>query len=362
MRVLIVRTRALGDEIQALPVACALKDALPDAFVGWLVEASASEVLDDHPAVDERIVVPRGWTRSPRQLLRVRRTLADRRYDVVLDLHGVRASVLGALLSGAPRRLGFLGMVSHEWRNVIRDEGRQRALSRTIARVLRFEIVRATREHIVERYLEILAPLGVREPKVRFGLVEAGEDAHAVDAWLSDAGLAGRPYALLHPGGAPHKMWPAERFAALARHLSAERGLRTLVVSGVGEWEREAAARVVDESEGHAAHAPVVPWKRLAALMRRARLVVAGESGPLHLAAAVGAPCVGLIGHAHARRFRPYGNGNLHVAGNPVPTHLARHGGVGIASMRAIDVDAVREACDRITSGTWIDPRSGGRG
>jgi ADP-heptose:LPS heptosyltransferase len=348
VRILIVRQRSLGDVIHALPVACAAKDHIPGAFVAWLAEDWASEVLVGHAAIDQRIVVTSSWMRSVPQILRVRRDLRAQRFDVVLDLQGVHGTVLATLLSGAPRRLGFVGMVGHELRQLIPNANRQRSVSRAIARALHFELVRASSLHIVERYLEILAPLGVCSPHARFGLTESAGDARAVADVIRAAGVAEQAYAVVNPGGRSFKMWPADRFAAIARHLGDAYGLPTLIVQGLSERERRAAAEVVAASRGSALLAPPLPLGQLAALARRTRLFVSGDTGPLHLAAAVGAPCVGLIAHAQAGWFRPYGSGNVLLQGTPVHTHRGRHPDLGAAAMQAIGVDAVRHACDHM--------------
>ncbi len=321
MRVLIVRLRAIGDVIHGLPVACALKDHVPGAFVAWLAEDRASELLVGHPAIDQRITVARGWAQ-------LRRELRALRFDVVLDLHGVRSSVLATILSGAPRRLGFVGMVSHEARRLITNENRQRALSRMIAGAARVELVQARSSHIVDRYLEILAPLGVHAPVARFGFPEFDDDASGVDG----------AFAVINCGGPVARMWPADRFAAVARYLGSAHGLPTLV-HGWGERELDASRRIVAESQGHARLTPALSLRQLAALARRSRVFISADTGPLHLAAAVGAPCIGLIGSATAERFRPYGHGNIVVPGEPVA---------------AIRVDDVCQACDRILSGAGL--------
>ncbi|MDX2168961.1 MAG: glycosyltransferase family 9 protein [Deltaproteobacteria bacterium] len=348
MRVLIVRLRALGDVIHALPVACAIRDALPGAWIAWLAEEPARPLLADHPAIDRCVSVPRGWARSPAALAALRRALRAERFDVVLDLQGVRASVLASWLAGAPRRLSFIGMLSHQLRHRIRDEDRLRALSRLCARPLGVELVTATRAHIVDRYLEILAPLGVAAPRVRFGLRESPADAADAERAVARMRLAPGGYALLHPGGAPHKLWPADRFAVVARHLAAGWRLPSVVLQGPGEGERQAAEDVVAASDGSARLAPPLTLAQLAALARRARLFLGAESGPLHLAAAVGAPCIGLVGHVAVARFRPYGDGNVAVAGSPIPVEQASRDGRGAAAMAAIDPALVCRACDQL--------------
>src|SRR5262249_51973159 len=263
-----------------------------------------------------------------------------------LDLQGVRSSVLAAVLSGARRRLGFIGMVSHQLRGLIRSDDAQRALSRVIARPLGFELVTASRQHIVDRYLEILEPLGVGSPRARFSITESAADAVTIERLRDDARVTTLGYAVLNAGGPAFKRWPAERFAAVARHLEKRHHLPTVVVHGLGDEERQAAEATVAAAGGTAQLMPLLTVGQLATLARGSRLFVSGDTGPLHLAAAVGAPCVGLIGHALPERFRPYGAGNMVLAGKAVPLHLARHNGLGADAMMHIDVDAVCRASD----------------
>lgn len=321
---------------------------MPGVFVGWLAEDRASEVLIGHPAIDELIIVPRQWARSLHEILRLRRQLRGLRFDAVLDLQGVRSSVLATLLSGAPKRLGFAGMAVHDLRRLISSPSYLHAISRAIAKSLHFEPVCARSEHIVDRYLEILTPLGVSVGEARFGLPESEQDAQVVARYLSTAGILEKLYAVINPGGPASRRWPSERFAAVATYLSASRGLRNVVLTGVGDEERQAAQAVMGGAEAHATLTPPLTLGQLGALARRARIFLSGDTGPLHLAAAVGAPCIGLIAHDLAGRFRPYGFANLVVQGTPVPMHGLRHNGRGGDAMRTIGVDAVCQACDEI--------------
>jgi heptosyltransferase-1 len=353
MRILIVRLRAIGDVIHGLPVACAVKDFVPGAFVAWLAEDWASEVLAGHPAIDQRVAVPQGWTRSVPRILRLRRELRALRFDVVLDLQGVRSSVFAAILSGAPRRLGFVGMVSHEARWLVTNEDSLRALSRAIAGVLHFELVQASSDLIVDRYLEILSPLGVNVTKARFGLPELEEDAREIGRMLHDVGVGcDQSFAVVNSGGPLWRMWPADRFAAVARYLGSTHRMPTMVVQGLRDREQQAAGKIVAESGGHARLAPPLSLGQLSALARRSRMFISGDTGPLHLAAAVGAPCIGLIGHDLAGRVRPYGAVNILVRGKPMSRHQASREDLGVEAMKAISVDDVCRACDRLLLST----------
>src|SRR5262245_53960415 len=105
-RILIVRLSAIGDVIQGVPVLCALRHALPRAFLGWVVEGRAADLLEGHPALDALIRVPRGWLKSPRQVWRLRQQLHEMRFNTAIDLQCLTKSAIAAWLSGAPRRIG----------------------------------------------------------------------------------------------------------------------------------------------------------------------------------------------------------------------------------------------------------------
>lgn len=340
----------MGDVVHALPVACALKDLVPGVFVGWLAEEWASRIVRTHDAIDRHVTVPRGWARSLPQILRLRRELRALRFDVVLDLQGVRGSVLAAMLSGAPRRLGFTGMIGHELRCLLSSTERIHAVARGVARALHFELVQAGSEHIVDRYLEILTPVCGRAGAPRFDIPESAADADAVREFLRAAGLEEGAFAVINPGGPAWRRWPPERFAAVAGHLTSSHRLPTVVLPGLRD-EVPAAHRVVALAEARAVLTPELTLGEVGALARRSRLFLSGDTGPLHLAAAVGAKCIGLIGHEFADRLRPYGPGNTVVRGKPAPFHLLRRGGLGEDAMDAIAVDAVCRACDATLAG-----------
>jgi ADP-heptose:LPS heptosyltransferase len=172
-------------------------------------------------------------------------------------------------------------------------------------------------------------------------------DRESAERMIGEAGLSGG-FALVNPGaGWPSKLWPAERYAAVTRHLGHACSLPSLVV-WAGPQERDWAEQIVAGSEGHARMAPNTTLTELAALTRRARLFVGSDTGPLHLAAAVGTPCVGLYGPMPAERNGPYGPG--HVALQKMlfnGTSRQRRNAPGTL-MEAIEVEHVCDACDRI--------------
>jgi ADP-heptose:LPS heptosyltransferase len=156
------------------------------------------------------------------------------------------------------------------------------------------------------------------------------------------------PFAVINPGASwPSKRWPPERFAAVARHLGQSRGLGSLVV-WAGDEERGWAEQIMAGSAGHATLAPPTTLGELAAIVRRAAIFVGSDTGPLHVAAAVGTPCVGLFGPMPSERNGPYGPQHITVQKMWLTGTGRDRRTAGPGSMEAIAVEHVTEACDRI--------------
>jgi len=330
-RILIVRLSAIGDVIHTIPLLNALRDSLPKASLSWVVQKPASILLEGHPSLDELIETHRGFLKSPREVRRLRRRLREQRYDVVIDAQGLTKSALLGWLSGAPRRIGYGG----EW-------------GRELSRWFYSERVHTDAPHAVDRMLQLLSPLGIESPRVRFSIPESPADRMWVETAVREAELDGG-FAVVHPGaGWPSKRWPLERFAAVTRYLGLRCGLPTMVVWG-SPAEREMAGQIVAGSRGHAHLAPPRTLRELAALSSRARLFVGSDSGPLHLAAAVGTPCVGLYGPWPAERHGPYGPQHVVVQKMTMfhgTTRERRH--ASTKYMEAIDVPSVCQACGQL--------------
>ncbi len=328
-RVLIVRLSAIGDVIQTLPVLSALRGRFPDAFLAWVVEQRASDLLQGHEALDELIVVPRGFLKSPRTVLEMRARLRAMKFDVVLETQGLSKSALVAWLSGCRRRIGFRGT----W-------------GREISPWLNTELVDGDGVHIVERNLRLLQPLGIDRPEARFHVPQTAADQAEAERILCEIGIAG-PFAIINSGAAKSRLWPASRFAAVARHLGTTWNLPTVVV-WAGQDEHRRAGEVVASAVEHARLAPATTLRELAAVARRARLFLSSDTGPLHLAAAVGTPCVGLYGPWPADRHGPYGPKNISIQKMYFTGGSRQRRQASSVYMEAIDVPTVCAACDEI--------------
>jgi lipopolysaccharide heptosyltransferase I len=293
-RILIVRLSALGDIVHALPVLGALGRQWPDAQVDWLVEEAYAPILELATGLHRRIIVrarnsaeeaftfggPLGYVRAVAFLRR-------QRYDVALDLQGLIKSAIWARLSGAARVVGF-----H------RDHVREAQA----AALYTDEVVPPPSAHVIRKNLALAFALGASDAALEFPLQPTA--APPTREAITRAGGAGH-YVVLNPGAAwPNKRWPAERFGELAASLASRHGLESIITWGPAE--HELAENVVRCSGGAAHLAPPTSISDLAVLLRDAALVVAGDTGPLHIAAAMGAPVVGLYGPTWPERNGPW--------------------------------------------------------
>lgn len=349
-RVLIVRVGAMGDVLHALPAVAAWKRLHPESGVGWAIDPRWRALLEDgegrRPVVDAvHLVRTREWKARPisratmRSLVALRAELRAGRYDVCVDLQGsMRSAVIGKLVGARV----FAGAV----------RPRERP-----ARFLYDRAYAPRSRHVVEQATELLGDaLGERLEAAAVELPRDAAAERAVEPRLQGT----RKFALLAPrAGWGAKQWPAERFGALARALAA-RGVEPLV-NAVNE--EDAVARAVVESSRGAARAMVLTLPELIAMTRRAALVVAGDTGPLHLAAALGRPVVALFGPTDAARTGPFGTrARVHRHSASVTDHR-RHGAPEEGLLR-ITTEAVTESAlallaDGLPGGAGVGPADG---
>lgn len=339
-RLLIVRLSAMGDVIHTLPAAQALRDAFPAATIGWLIEERWAELLcapgtprrgprtPQRPLVDwVHTVDLKGWRKSlftvqtAERIARVWNDVRSSHYEVALDLQGAIRSAILARWSGAPVIFGAA-------------QPRETPASLFYTRPV---IVRGT--HVVEQNLSITESFIGRKlavPAVEFPRDEAAESR--ITQRLRDAII--REFAILNPGaGWGAKRWPAERYGRVARALAKE-GLQSLVNHGPGE---ESIAREVEAASEGLARPFQCSISELIALTLRARLFIGGDTGPMHLAAALKIPVVAIFGPTDPARNGPYGTRSIILRNPESPTSHARIAQPDQA-MLEITVDAVVDA------------------
>jgi heptosyltransferase-1 len=329
VKALIVRLSAIGDVVHTLPALSALRGHGWE--VGWAVEPPARPLLEGHPRLDHLTAIPGARAFRLGAARAAASALRSRAYDAALDFQGLWKSALWARVSGARRVIGW----SRRWR--------REPLSAVLAREHVDLPPAAT--HVIDENLALLRPLGIEAVGGReFALPRYAAEAETVDRGLAEAGVAPDALVILNPGGGwPEKLWPAESFGALARALR-ERGLRPLVTWGPGE--EPLADRVVAASGGAAARCFPTTLRGLVELARRARLLVAGDTGPMHLACAVQTPVVALFGPTDPARNGPFAPDDV-VLRTPAAAGGSDRFRVPSADMRSITVDQVLDAALR---------------
>ena len=293
-RILIVKLGALGDVVHAIPVAAALRRAFPSARIDWLVGPNHREILDLVPVIDRRLVL------NDSRVFAAIRELRRNVYDVAIDLQGLIKSAALARASGAARVIGFTARYAREplaswFYTATHDPGGG-------------GMYHIDERHVVYTNLGVLETLGLQPGAPEFPI-------DPVDSPVASAvaGSTGGRYAILNPGAAwPNKRWPPARMGAVAAELRARHALPSVVAWGPGE--ESLAREVVRHSSGAATLSPETTIADLVALARGASLYVAGDTGPAHIAAAVGTPIVGIYGPTRPSRNGPWSSQDITVS------------------------------------------------
>ncbi len=347
-RLLIVRLGAMGDVIHALPAVHALRAAFPQAFIGWLIEERWAELLCAagsprrgarsalRPLVDEvHAVNLKVWGKSLFSLSTLQRVatvwndVRDAHYDAAVDLQGAMRSAVLARWSGARVVYG----AAEPWESP--------------ASLWYTRKVVARGRHVIEQNLSVAEGLIEREedawpriaslPQISCDLPCDPQVEARIEKDLARHGV--REFAILNPGaGWGAKRWPTERYGEVARALSGA-GICPLVNYGPGE---EDLFRAVLAASGGAARPTKGSITGLTALMRRARLFIGGDTGPLHLAAALRVPVVGIYGPTDPARNGPYGTRSIVLrSAESVTSHARRaeaeEGMLGIGSEAVVE-------------------------
>lgn len=326
MRILLFKPGAIGDLLQLSPVVRALKERIPKARITLMVGDASSRALFAHdPQVDETLVFDkRGEHRSWRAFANLWREVRRRRFGLVVNFQ--RSNLKGWLLATAAMP----------------------------CRVLVYRKARRRVVHAVENHLEAVAPLGIdpRTADHRLELHLGEEDVRWADEMLAREGLTGRPTVALNLG-ATHRVnrWPAAHFSGLAARLCADLSAGVILVGGPGDRE---LADAVTRPPG----APIVDLVgrasllQSAAVLKRCAVAVSGDTGPMHMATAVGTPVIALFGAADPARTGPVGPGHTVLQARdvhcvPCRSRVCRHIPY-LECMDRIAVDAVFEAVHRI--------------
>ncbi len=301
-RILIIKPSALGDIILALPALSALKRSFPEARISWFVRPEFAPLITGHPFISDIILFDRKqlskWWCSPDSFKSLRSLIKQLRagkFDLVFDFQGLFRTGFFSWVTGSKRRFGMAG-------------------ARELAHLFYTDKISqdASSIHLVDYYLKMVAAAGAKQREAEFKLPEDAGAAEKIDKLLKSQGVNGK-YAVIVPGAAqPNKRWPIERFAELAGKIGERFGLSIVATGSQGEREYiEAIGKRVINLAGKTSVRELIP------LMKKASLVVSNDTGPGHIAAALGVPIVMIFGPTNPARVCPYKRPECVVAIEP---------------------------------------------
>ncbi len=307
MNILIVKLSAIGDVIHTLPALNAIRMHYPNAHITWAVEEAASPLLEGHPALD-RILISRRkrWIRglrSPSRRTHIRamrdfiKALRDTQYDLVFDFQQLLKSGVLVGLSRGRRKIGYDQGMAHMEHSYLFLNERMRPVKMD--------------NHALLRSLMLLEAVGIPRGEIVYKVPIQNKDREAVDALLSDHGLgdAGLLIPINPMTKWATKLWSGRKFADLADRLIRQHSARVIFTGG--PEDREALQHIMaDMAEDAVNLAGKTSLRMLAALYEKSDFLVSTDTGPMHLAAAVGKPVVAIFGPTAPWRTGPFGEGH----------------------------------------------------
>jgi heptosyltransferase-1 len=305
--ILITKPSALGDIVLALPALTALRKNFPDAKITWLVRPEFAPLLENHPHLDEIILFDRkllskAWfhPKGFDALISLIRRLRENKFDAVFDLQGLFRTAIMTWATGCKKRFGM-------------------ANSREMAHLFYTHKIKQDFDsiHLVDFYLKMVKAAGAEKLDARFELPSNQQDIDSVNKILADFDIQSGKYVVFVPGSAHiDKRWPTERFAALADRISSEFKLPIIAVGT--NSENELIEEIQNTSKAHiTSFAGRTSLKELVELLRTARLVVSNDTGPGHIASALGTPLVMMYSWSNPARIAPYGRPECMIAREP---------------------------------------------
>jgi heptosyltransferase I len=286
-KILIIKPSAIGDVVHTLPILKLVRTQFPKAHITWLVTPQCASLLEEHPLLDEVLLFERrrfgaGW-RDPKAaagIIRFARDLRAKQFDLVLDLQGLFRSGWMAWQTGAPIRVGFANAREFAW-----------------AFYTHRVPIATMEQHAIERYLTLAETIGCPRGPVDFTFNTDDATRQSVTAMLSGI----ENFAVLLPGtNWETKRWPVEKFAAMAKSLRERFSLKIITVGGPDDVQL--STQIPADLDLTAK----TTLRQLVALLEKSSLVVANDSGPMHIASALGKPLVVPFGPTNPIRTGPY--------------------------------------------------------
>jgi 3-deoxy-D-manno-octulosonic-acid transferase/heptosyltransferase-1 len=301
MNILIVKLSAIGDVIHTLPSLAALRKLYPEAHITWVVEEAAAGLVNNHPLLNAVLISRRkSWikylrkgefSRPLREMRAFLRELRKRPYDLVIDFHGLLKSALIVLFSGGKRKLGYDSL--QELSGLFYNE----------------KIPEDMNKHAVDRYLDFPRHLGAKIDKAQFTLPSDNAAQTRIQSLLEKYHLENKKFIAVNPVAYwETKLWDDEKFAGLADLIKAKLNMEVVFTGSEKESIEKITTRMQIKAVNLAGETTLL---ELAYLYQKALLLVTTDSGPMHLAAAVGTPVVALFGPTDPQRTGPYGKGHI---------------------------------------------------
>jgi heptosyltransferase I len=279
----------IGDVVHGLPVAVALKRDRPSRKIVWVAQSVPAQVLEHHPAVDDVIVYrPERGLRGVYDLWKTFR--GGPSFDLTLNMQRYAKSILPVYLSRAPVRVGLAPSKTRDGVRFVNTEHTPEGDWR----------------HTQDMFLEFLDAVGVERPEpLEWRITLSDEEEEAAETFFSASERA-TVVGLVLGTANPAKDWPMERYVSLAHTLEAELGFEVLLLGGPGEAEQATAQALLDDRRINARSALSSSVRQLIWSVRGCDLVISPDTGPLHIAHAMGIPVIGLFGHTNPWRVGPY--------------------------------------------------------
>jgi len=320
MNILIVKLSAIGDVVHTLPSLSALRKLYPHARIAWVIEEAASDLIKDHPYLDNVIISPRkrwikelkkGQLCALKEIVAFIRQLRGARYDLVIDFHGLFKSAVIVFLARAKRKLGYKSM--QEMSGFFLNEKIPEDMSKhAVGRYLDF--IRYLCRTDFTGHKASLAGEGGPEGRAEFLIPLGEQEEKKVAGLLASKGITGQRFVAVNPAALwETKLWDDESFARLCDRISEEYKIPVIFT---GAEKKEIYSIQARMNTTFLSLAGETSLRELACLYRQAAVVVTTDSGPMHIAAAMGTPVVALFGPTDPIRTGPYGAGHRVIRGN----------------------------------------------
>lgn len=315
----------------------AIRRAYPNAFVAWAVESPTQQLLRLHPDLDETIEVPKGWMRKPATWLAMSKQLKSYHFDVAIDPQGITKSAALARISGAKIRVGIRG----RW-------------GRELSPRLNNRLVETIQPHIVDRSLELLRGIGIEDSTVHYDLPACKKAVASAEQMRHDLDLK-KPFVMINPGASwVSKRWEMDRFGAVASYLKRQHNLSSLIV-WAGAEEQRMAEEIFEFDTSASVIAGATNLRELAVLAQQASFFVGSDTGPLHIAAAMGTPCIGLYGTTRPEESGAHGAQHIAIQKWYQSGSCRKRRAAENDAMRDIMARDVFNACDELIARLDID-------